>query len=135
MPSAPKFDPQRRNARVGPVKLPAEGRRGDVPGWPLDGPTCREEAVWGALWRTPQAVVWERLGWLETVARYCRLVVRCEGPQSGAGLHAAATALEDRLGLTPKAMRLLLWEVQDDELAEARRQPRSDVRRRIRAVD
>jgi hypothetical protein len=45
-----------------------------------------------------------------------------------------ARQLEDRLGLTPKAMRLLLWEIASDELAERRPVDTSDVRQRIRAV-
>jgi hypothetical protein len=138
MPQPPKFDPNRGTRGRGPLRLPVEGRKGDPPAWPLlSGPTVAEEAAWGLLWRTPQAVAWEKLGWTRTVGRYCRLMVRCEDPEAGASLHAQATALEDRLGLTPKAMRLLLWEVVDDELAEARQQrsSTSDVRRRIRAVE
>ncbi|HEU4542213.1 MAG TPA: hypothetical protein VFR23_13880 [Jiangellaceae bacterium] len=49
-----------------------------------------------------------------------------------AALHAQTTALEDRLGLTPKAMRLLLWEVVADEVAEKRHE--SGARGRIKAV-
>ena len=44
-----------------------------------------------------------------------------------------ATALSDRLGLTPKAMRMLLWEVQADEVAK-RRAPTTSARGRIAAV-
>jgi hypothetical protein len=44
-----------------------------------------------------------------------------------------ARQLEDRLGLTPKAMRMLLWEIVSDEVAE-QRQETSDVRSRIKAV-
>lgn len=137
MPAAPKFDPSRRNSRVGPLKLPAEGYRGAIPAWPLgDTPTEAEEAAWGDLWRTPQAAAWSRLGWLRTVGRYCRLMVAAEEHGASAALLAQVTALEDRLGLTPKAMRLMLWEVVEDELAEARSgDSRSAARKRIRAVD
>jgi hypothetical protein len=47
------------------------------------------------------------------VARYCRVMVRAERPGATAAIQAQATSLEDRLGLTPKAMRLLLWTVED----------------------
>lgn len=135
MPNPPKFDPARRNARVGPLRLPAEGRQGDPPPWPLPGrQTKAEKAAWEQLWRTPQAVAWERLGWTRTVARYCRVMVRAE-LTTEPPLLAQATALEDRLGLTPKAMRLLLWEISSDEVAEQRRVSSiDDVRRRIKAV-
>ncbi len=137
MPNPPKFDPSRGTRGRGPLKLPAEGFQGPVPDWPLvTPPTESEEAAWGVLWRTPQASAWVRLGWTRTVGRYCRLMVAGEEHGASAALLAQVTALEDRLGLTPKAMRLLLWEIVDDELAEARQvSSASDVRRRIRAVD
>jgi hypothetical protein len=134
VPQVPKFDPARRNARTGPLSLPAKGREGEPPAWPLS--TCASEAerdAWWQLWSTPQAVAWERLGWTRTVARYCRIMVACEQPDAAATLHAQATALEDRLGLTPKAMRLLLWQIAADEVAEQREKPKS-ARGRIRAV-
>lgn len=135
MPRPPKENPQHRGPRVGPQKLPAEGRKGEPPAWPLPGdPTADEKAAWVDLWGTPHAVAWASLGWTRTVARYCRLMVRCEDPEASAALLAAATAMEDRLGLTPKAMRLLLWSIVEDETAE-KRSTRSPDRKRLRAVD
>src|SRR5690606_4166124 len=121
MPNPPKLDPQRGHRGRGITLLPAEGRKGDPPDWPLpDEPTLYELDTWRYLWATPQAVAWERMGpgVLREVARYCRLLVRCENPNSIAALHAQALALADRLGLSPKAMRLLLWQIVDDELEE-----------------
>src|SRR5262245_43425891 len=121
MPQPPKFEPRRRNARSGPMQLPAEGRKGDPLAWPLPGRTLKaEREAWARLWRTPQAMAWERLGWTDTVARYCRVLVEASKPKASPALHAQATALEDRLGLTPKAMRLLLWEIVADEVGEQR---------------
>jgi len=121
MPQVPSFTPRERTARVGPVQLPAEGRRGDPPRWPASGrQTAAERQAWADLWHTPQAVAWERLGWTREVARYCRLLVASEKPGATAAVHAQATALADRLGLTPKAMRLLLWMVVSDEDTEQR---------------
>src|SRR5690606_6396291 len=40
--------------------LPAEGRAGDPPTWPLRGQSEREAELWSALWAKPQAVQWER---------------------------------------------------------------------------
>jgi hypothetical protein len=43
--------------------------------------------------------------------------------------------MEDKLGLTPKAMRLLMWEVVGDEVAEQRQQSNAaSARARIKAV-
>ncbi len=131
---APKADPVRRNARNGPQRLPVEGRKGDPPAWPLPGTVTDDESdAWADLWRTPQAVAWERLGWTRTVARYCRVMVAAEQPEASAALLAQAVALEDRLGLTPKAMRLMLWEIASDEVDEKRQKPRG-ARGRIKAV-
>ncbi|HEV8653137.1 MAG TPA: hypothetical protein VG276_28025 [Actinomycetes bacterium] len=136
MPTVPKFEPRRRNARVGPVKLPPEGRKGRAPTWPLDTVlTVEQRKLWAKLWRTPQAVEWQRLGWTRVVARYVRVVLWAEETLDSKDL-AQASALEDRLGLTPKAMRLLLWTIGDDDAGEELEQQRpADVRARLRAVD
>lgn len=129
---APKANPVRRNSRVGPLRLPAEGRKGPAPVWPLEGRlTAAEKRAWSQLWATPQAVAWERLGWTRTVARYCRMLVLAEGSMQPQ-LLAQATALEDRLGLTPKSMRMLLWEIVADEVTEKREA--SGARGRFKAV-
>ena len=140
MPRIPKENPRRRNARVGPIDLPAKGRTGRTPAWPLPGPADRDErAAWVQLWKTPQAHAWEQLGWTRTVARYCRVMVASERPGAPSSLLAQVTAMEDRLGLTPKAMRLLLWRIAPDEVAERREEktstPSPSRARRLRAVD
>ena len=136
MPTVPKFDPARGARGRGPVQLPAEGRKGPPPDWPLPvKPTPEERKAWRELWATPQAVAWERLGWTRTIGRYCVQMVRAEAVGASPALLAAVTAMEDRLGLTPKSMRLLLWEivtveVGDDQAAASA----SDIRKRIKAV-
>lgn len=129
----PTQNPVRRNARSGPLKLPAEGRQGDPPPWPLASLSEAEESAWGALWHTPHAVAWERLGWTRTVARYCRVMLEAEEPGANPNVRAEARQMEDKLGLTPKAMRMLLWEVVSDEVTEKRRAAPS-ARKRIKAV-
>lgn len=140
---APKFEPARRNTRTGPIQLPAEGRKGKPPAWPLastweDAGKRRYEArVWRDLWASPQAVAWDRMGPATTreVARYCRLLVDLEfgAEDKPAALHGQATALADRLGLTPKAMRLLLWEIVADQVGE-QRQAGTSARDRMKAL-
>jgi hypothetical protein len=131
----PKINPQRRNARVGPLILPAEGREGLAPAWPLPDPASPEETVaWDQLWSTPQAVAWEKLGWTRTVARYCRIMVESERPGAKADVRGAASTMEDRLGLTPKAMRLLLWAIAEDETASENSVTLLPARRNIKAV-
>ena len=130
----PSENPVRRNARVGPLVLPAEGRRGLAPNWPLAGGASSAEAtLWAELWATPQAVAWEQHGWTRVVARYVRCALAAEDLEKNA--LAEARQLEDRLGLTPKAMRLLLWTVAPDEVAEKRQEASTSAARgRIKAV-
>jgi hypothetical protein len=129
----PKPDAVRRNARPGVEMLPAGGRTDPAPAWPLDGQGAAELALWHELWATPQAVAWERHGWTRVVARYCRVAISAELLEKDA--LSEARQLEDRLGLTPKAMRMLMWQIAPDEVAKKREQaPSSDARGRIRAV-
>lgn len=153
----------RRNATYATTLLPAAGRPGRAPKWPLppdrslsvaitvgeqqveqledevdqaDGARARagarrrlnaaieklardrivaelqqdEEArIWRDLWRTPQAVEWERLRWNREVARYVRHVVKGEGGSLEDSREARQLA--DRIGLTPAAMLRLRWAV------------------------
>jgi hypothetical protein len=125
MPQVPSFQPHGHKPRVGPLQLPAKGYDGPVPPWPLPGRTsAAEREAWAQLWRTPQALAWEKLGWTRTVARYCRIMVRAERPGSTAAIQGQASKLETELGLTPKAMRLLLWTVEQPAAPE---QPPSGV--------
>jgi hypothetical protein len=138
MPTPPKMEPQRGARGRGITNLPAEGRTGAPPPWPIPGAqSLGEQVLWEQLWSSPQAVAWERMGVAtrREVARYCRLLIVAEGAEAKAADHAQATALADRLGLTPKAMRLLLWQVVTDEVAEKRAEvPDSGARSRIKAV-
>ncbi len=177
---------RRRNATVPMVELPAEGRQGDPPAWPLIpdivtaaqrdlaeakverlradrdeasgsaiGPIERkldaalerleilerrlahqrdlELALWGDLWRLPQAVQWERLAWTRDVAQYVRHKVLAElGDLDGA---REARQWSDRLGLSPLAMLRLRWEVVADEVGARREQRKAPATRRLKAVE
>jgi hypothetical protein len=57
--SGPPPDPNalRRSRDVGEwTTLPAEGRDGSSPEWPLNGRCARELDLWDMLWSKPQAV-------------------------------------------------------------------------------
>lgn len=145
----PSFDPANRNPRVGPLQLPAEGRKGKAPPWPVSMGRARagELSLWRSLWRSPQAVAWERMGvgTLLVVARYARYSVIAQREMDSTSA-AAVMQLEDRLGLTPKSMRLMLWtivgEVPHAANEQARREQEgvaggsnvTDIRERIPAV-
>jgi len=48
------------------------------------------------------------------------LLERSEDIDASAAILGEVRQLEDRLGLNPKSMRSLLWEVTDDEVSEKR---------------
>ena len=98
--------------------LPADGRRGKPPPWPLGQPTPRELEVWRRLWRLPQAAAWEVGSAFDiTIARYAWLKVSTEGDPTAA-LLGELRQMEDRLGLNPVSMARLRWQVVDEPPAK-----------------
>lgn len=108
---APSPFARRRNARPDWVKLPADGYAGEVPRWPLRQAPEGIDDLWCELWRTPQAQMWAEFGWTRLVARYAQILWDCEGPDATAAMLGECRQLEDRLGLSPMAMKRLQWEI------------------------
>lgn len=112
----PKRNARRRNARPDWATLPADGRKGRAPRWPLSG---RVQRGWAELWRRPQAVMWERNHDEYLVARYLVLRNTIQDELDNSVVNATAMAelrqIEDRLGLSPMAMKRLQWEIGDAE--------------------
>ena len=106
---APKRNARRRNIRPDWRTLPDDGYAGPVPEWPI-GDGGDPTGLWRDLWRTPQAAAWAELGWVRVVARYSVLVSVSERGEANAALLAEIRQLEDRLGLSPMAMKRLQWE-------------------------
>jgi hypothetical protein len=129
---------RRRNAGLGSpaglLRLPLAGRAEDPPTWPLSKPTRRETVLWARLWRTPQAVAWERLDWTDAVARYARQLTSAEKRTAPVKLLGEVRQLEDRLGLNPLSLLRLRWEIVDMP-TEAEAQNVVELRARIKAVD
>lgn len=154
--SGPPPDPNalrrdRQQDRDGWTTLPAEGRPGRPPAWPLADVSAgeggekiaralkaREKVIWSAIWKTPQAVAWERLGWTHDVAVYVRLLVF--GEQGSTKALAEARQWSDRLGLNPSAMLRNRWKISTDDV-KARRDKRaaatasSSVKDRLKAIN
>lgn len=141
MPPLPKPADQRRRRNAplaNTVKLPRAGRQGPPPPFPEGKLSKADQAVWAELWATPAAAAWERNNWTRVVARYLR-VMRAADKALAAGdvsamLLGEVRQLEDRLGLTPIAMLRLRWEIDTDEVGEARAAA-PKPRRRLKAVD
>jgi hypothetical protein len=100
--------------------LPAGGRQGDTPYWPLAGQSNREAAVWAQLWQTPQAVMWEanHLEW--EVAFFVRRLVQAEEHKSSSQNATLVRQQMDSLGLSMSGMRSNRWKLSTDELGEQR---------------
>lgn len=120
-PPKPDGQRRRRNAVVAMTQLPAGGRKGPAPKWPLlTGASDVELDWWKRLWKKPQAVAWERHAMHESVARYCRVLAVFDVGSLSPTVMAECRQMEDRLGLNPLALLRLRWEVTADELGERR---------------
>lgn len=115
--------------------LPAEGRSGPVPEWPLGGGSERELAMWKDLWHLPVAVQWEKYGWFHEVAMYCRWMLKAEQLNEAAAREARM--LSDRLGLNPAAAQRYGWvvEARDPAPVSLLSQSAGSARQRVQAVD
>jgi len=135
-PPKPASQRRRTNATVAMTQLPAEGRKGDPPAWPLAASAAYDEQTWRDLWSTPQAAAWERLGigCIRMVARYVVLLAEADVGEPKAAMEVRQ--IEDRLGLSPLAMLRLRWEIAADEIATPRTKatPRSTAATRRERV-
>lgn len=135
MPPAPKHPSQRvrRNKDLPMNELPGDGRKGKTPTWPLSPASPDESKLWRAVWKVPQAVVWERHHLERIVARYVRVVVSAEMPDASAALLSQAVKLEERLLLAPYHLKQARYEIVSPE-PKATATTGTNVRR-LRAVD
>jgi hypothetical protein len=121
--------------------LPAEGRQGATPDWPLTEQTDREDDLWVDLWTKPQALMWERYGQEIEVALYVRRLAEAEKADAGVNLGTLVRQMSDSLGLTTPGMRANRWRVDrtEEEAAPTTRSTPAKVapnsaRARLRAV-
>jgi hypothetical protein len=91
--------------------LPAEGRPGEPPEWPLTTATERELDLWDDLWAKPQAVMWEQLGQDLEVALFVRTVAEAEQPESKTDLKKVVRQYLDSLGLSVQGMLRNRWKI------------------------
>ncbi|BBC30008.1 hypothetical protein SGFS_013020 [Streptomyces graminofaciens] len=113
--SGPPPDPEalRRERDAGEwTILPAEGRQGATPEWPLIELTDREAKLWDRLWEMPQALMWERYGQDIEVALYVRRLVQAEQPDAFVNLGTLVRQMADSLGLTTPGMRANRWRIE-----------------------
>ncbi len=120
--SGPPPDPNalRRDRDRGEwVHLPATGREGEPPPWPLSRQKPREKVLWAAEWRRPQAVMWEKRGQELEVALYVRAVVVAEGSKATASDRTVVLRFLEDLGLSQAGLARNRWII-DAERAEVK---------------
>ncbi|MFE3382966.1 hypothetical protein [Streptomyces anulatus] len=91
--------------------LPAEGRPGRPPWWPLTEQATREQVLWDDLWSRPQAVMWEQLGQVLEVAMFVRTLAEAEQPDSKGETRKLARQYMESLGLTVQGMLRNRWKI------------------------
>lgn len=112
--SGPPPDPNslRGAARAdGIVALPAEGRVGDLPEWPLSAQSDREAEVWARQWARPQAIMWEANGQAEEVALFVRSLCAAETPGATAAERVLVVRMQEYLGLSLPGLARNRWRI------------------------
>jgi len=146
--SGPAPDPKsgrsdRRGFRLD--ALPAEGYQGEPPAYPLEAVPvydiwfedkkrvkelddkatearfAREQTLWAASWRAPQAEAWIREPWRwQTVAMYVRTMALCESADATAADKNSLHRFADQIGMTPAGLKENGWKIATDEVAAKR---------------
>lgn len=93
------------------INLPAEGRQGPVPGWPLSKATARELELWEREWKRPQAIVWEANGQFEEVALYVRTLRKAEQPKAATNVGTLVKQQMEALGISIPGMLRNRWRI------------------------
>lgn len=114
--SGPAPDPMalRRNRpsdKAGWTLLPAGGREGEPPEWPLTEPADRELRLWDELWEQPQALMWEELGQHLEVALFVRCLAEAEQRDAKVDVRKLARTYLDSLGLSVQGMLRNRWKI------------------------
>lgn len=133
--SGPAPDPNalRRNRKsdaAGWTTLPAEGRTGPTPEYPLEDVQPREWDLWRELWTRPQAIMWEELGLSFEVALFARTLARAEGHKPRTEDAKLARQYLESLGLTAPGMARLRWKIAPADQDSSAPAPKASPRRR-----
>lgn len=105
------------------VTLPAEGREGIAPDWPLVDQTEREAELWANEWSRPQAVMWERNGQELEVALYIRTVVAAEAPDATTACRTLVRQQQEALGISLPGLARNHWRIDGSDASTASRKP------------
>jgi hypothetical protein len=114
--SGPAPDPNalRRDRDAGDwTTLPASGRDGAAPAWPLTKATQRELTLWKREWKRPQATMWERNGQEVEVALYVRSLRMAEMPSAPTIARTLVKQQQEALGLSLPGLARNRWRIAD----------------------
>ncbi|MCI4045120.1 hypothetical protein [Streptomyces sp. TRM75563] len=111
--------------------LPAEGRAGEPPDWPLTEAADREMDLWDGMWAKPQAVAWEDMGQELEVALFVRTLAEAEHADARVDVKKMIRGYLDSLGLSVAGMNRNRWKIAPatDESAAAGPESAAPVRR------
>jgi len=110
--SGPPPDPnaiRRDSDKRGWTQLPAAGRTGEPPAWPLTRATARELRVWAEEWKRPQAIMWAANHQEREVALYVRALTVAEGAAARVQERTLVRQLMDDLGVSLVGMARHRW--------------------------
>lgn len=116
------------------LTLPAEGRTGPTPEWPLPTLADGELVLWEREWRRPQAVEWERNGQQVEVALMVRAIMRSSAPDAKAADMTAVQRYLDSLGVSMPGLLRNRWKIGDADQPSAVAPSRPSSRDRLKVV-
>ncbi|MET9516400.1 hypothetical protein [Streptomyces sp. NPDC002994] len=136
--SGPAPDPnalrrERKTDQAGWRTLPAEGRTGPLPEWPLTTPSDREADLWEDLWVKPQSLMWEELGQELEAALFVRTLAEAEQADARVDVKKMVRPYLDSLGLSVQGMLRNRWKIA--RLADEPAEPAAPAVRRPSARD
>jgi hypothetical protein len=116
--------------------LPAAGRQGEAPAWPLSRVTRREAELWAREWRRPQAVMWEVNGQHVEVALYVRSLVGAERPKASVALRTLVRQQQEALGISLPGLLRNRWVIAEmaDPARDVPRGASTSVKDRMKLV-
>lgn len=114
--------------------LPAAGRLGVPPPWPLTRPTARELVFWEREWSRPQAIAWQHNRQELEVALYVRSLVAAERPDARITMRTLVRQQQDALGLTAPGLRSNRWAIIDDIPTPAPKAASTSAKDRFRVI-
>jgi hypothetical protein len=110
--SGPAPDPESLRSADGEwTVLPAEGRQGPPPAWPLSEASEREVTFWEHEWSRPQAVMWQRQDQVLEVAMFVRALAEAEKPDASVASRTLVRQLMETLGVSMPGLLRNRWKI------------------------